>query len=53
MCSRITARSAMFSTTRSSFTALAGTCTPGTPASTMMCGVMPLSLIHSTSARNR
>jgi len=43
----------MFSTTRPSFTAEGGTCTPGTPASTRICGVSWLSLIHSTRARSR
>ncbi|MNT86802.1 hypothetical protein D3C72_2271390 [compost metagenome] len=53
MCRRTTARSAMFNTTLPSFTALCGTCTPGMPASTRMCGVSSLSLIHSTRARSR
>ena len=48
-----TARSAMLSTIRPSFTACAGTRTPGRVASTSTCGVMPLSTTHSYSARSR
>src|SRR5690606_21685794 len=51
--SRATARSAMFRTTRPSLIVCAGTRTPAWAASTRMCGVMPLSAIHSYSARSR
>src|SRR6476659_1367141 len=53
MSSPATARAAMLSTTRPSFTAALGTCTPSQVASTSRCGVMSLSPIHSYSARNR
>src|SRR5690606_19480376 len=48
-----TARSAMLSTTLPSLIVCGGTRTPGRVASTSRCGVIPLSEIHSYSARNR